>query len=970
MNSNFGFELVKEQEIPELNITGRLYRHTATGAQMLSLVNDDENKVFSINFRTTPQDSTGVAHILEHAVLNGSEKYPVKEPFVELIKGSLNTFVNAFTFPDKTCYPVASQNLQDFYNLIDVYIDAVLHPLIPPYILDQEGWHYGVDEETGELIYKGVVFNEMKGALSNPNDLLGEVSQQSLFPENLYRHNSGGDPRYIPELTYDQFKRFHQTYYHPSNAFIFWYGDDPEEARLEKMSEYLAGYQRLDVDSSVPLHPPFDETVRLTEPYAVGEEEEPKLFVAANWALGEQTDPELVLGLGVLNHILVGTSASPLRKALIDSGLGEDLVGGGLSPYLRQLVFSTGLKGVKQGDAAKVEKLIFETLNQLAEDGIDPNMIAASMNTVEFQLREQNTGSFPRGIVLMINALTTWLYGGDPFEALAFEAPLSAIKERLEEGERYFESLLKVALLENTHHSMVVLEPDPDMNRRLEEEEKARLTAARSAMSEADFEAVAENERKLVKIQETPDPPEALAAIPVLTLDDLDKENKHIPLEELEAAGVKVLYHDLFTNGIVYFDVSFDLNGVPQELLPYLSLFASGMVKMGTETEDYVQLSQRIGRETGGIGPVLLLQSKYRSDEVVARLVVRAKSTVENVGEMLAILKDILLTTKYDNPARFKQILMEYKARMESALVPSGHAIINRRLGAALSTSGWLSEQTSGLENLFFSRKLIERMEEDWEQIAASFARIREAVVSRKTMLMNVTLDEENWQQVRGQLDGFVSAIPQRETPSAEWTVADSPEAEGLTIPAQVNYVGKGANLYKLGYQPHGSINVIRKYLGTTYIWEKIRVQGGAYGGMIVYDLHSGVFNFLSYRDPNLLKSLKNYDGTANFLRNLDLAESELVKSIIGTIGDMDAYQLPDAKGYSSMVRYLTGYSEDERQKIREQVLGTTAEDFKALADVLEQLNQTGKVAVLGSAAAIAEANQEAGGFLTVKTVL
>ncbi|MFN2145308.1 MAG: insulinase family protein, partial [Anaerolineales bacterium] len=434
MSDLHGFELVKEQAIPELNTTGRLYRHLATGAQMLSMVNDDENKVFSINFRTTPQDSTGVAHILEHAVLNGSEKYPVKEPFVELIKGSLQTFVNAFTFPDKTCYPCASQNLQDFYNLVDVYMDAVLHPLIPAHILDQEGWHYGLDEESGNLVYKGVVFNEMKGALSDPNDLLGEINQQSLFPDNLYRHNSGGDPVNIPDLTYKQFKNFHETYYHPSNAYIFWYGDDPEEARLEKMAGYLAGYSHLKVDSAVPLQEPFEETLHLTEPYATGDEEEPKYYVAVNWGLDEQTDSEKVLGLGILSHILVGTSASPLRKALIDSGYGEDLVGGGLNSWLRQQVFSTGLKGVQQEHTAKVEDLIDQTLQDLANSGIDPNMVAASMNTVEFQLRENNTGSFPRGIGLMLSALTTWLYDGDPFEPLAFDASLAAIKQRLAEG--------------------------------------------------------------------------------------------------------------------------------------------------------------------------------------------------------------------------------------------------------------------------------------------------------------------------------------------------------------------------------------------------------------------------------------------------------------------------------------------------------------------------------------------------------
>ena len=677
-----------------------------------------------------------------------------------------------------------------------------------------------------------------------------------------------------------------------------------------------------------------------------------------------------MLGLGILNHILVGTSASPLRKALIDSQMGEDLVGGGLSPYLRQLIFSTGLKGVRQADTAKVEELVLGTLSSLAEEGIDPNMVAASMNTVEFQLRENNTGSFPRGIMLMIGALSTWLYDGDPFDALAFEEPLAAVKEKLESGEHYFESLIKVAFLENTHRSTVVLEPDPDMNRRLAEEETARLVATQEAMSDAEFEKVVEYERKLIEIQETPDSPEALATLPVLKLEDLEKENKTIPLEVLEESGVPVLYHDLFTNGIVYYDVSFDLSSVPQELLPYLSLFASGMVKMGTETEDFVQLSQRIGRETGGISPSLLIQSKFNSEETIARLVVRGKSTVDKVGEMLAIIEDILLTTQYDNPDRFKQIVTERKARMEGSLVPSGHSVVNRRLGAALTRSGWLSEQTQGLESLFFTRELIERMDADWARVAESFEQIREKVINRKTMLLNVTLDAENWQQVRGQLGGFVGAIPSSELEAAEWTLDASPDAEGLTIPAQVNYVGKGANIYKLGYQPHGSISVVRKYLGTTYIWEKIRVQGGAYGGMLAFDLNSGVFNFLSYRDPNLTATLERYDGTVDFLRNLELDEAERVKAIIGTIGDMDAYQLPDAKGFTSMVRYLSGYSDEVRQQMRDQVLSTTQADFKALAEVFQKVNETGKVAVLGSADAIAEANKEKDDFLKVKTVL
>ena len=902
--------------------------------------------------------------------MNGSEKYPVKEPFVELIKGSLQTFVNAFTFPDKTSYPVASQNLQDLYNLVDVYMDAVLHPLLPTHILDQEGWHYGLDEDSGDLIYKGVVFNEMKGAMSDPNGLLEETSQNSLFPDNLYRHNSGGDPKDIPSLTFEQFKNFHQTYYHPSNSYIFWYGDDPEEARLEKMSAYLAEYDALEVDSQIPLQAPFDEAVHITEPYAVGDDEEDlKYYVASNWVLGEQTDPEETLGLSILSHILVGTSASPLRKVLIDSGYGEDLVGGGLDSNIRQLVFSTGLKGVQEENTAKVEGLIDETLRQLAEDGIDPGMVAAALNTVEFRLRENNTGAFPRGIILMLRAMSTWLYDDNPFEPLAYETPLSAIKEKAAAG-AYFEDLLRKYFLKNTHRSTVILEPDPDLNRRLEEEEAARLKAVQDAMTAEELDGIAKHAAELKEIQETPDSPESLATLPVLQLSDLDKENKTIPMEILDESGIPVFYHDLFTNGIVYLDLGFDLKAVPEDLLPYLGLFAGGLVKMGTETEDFVSLSQRIGRETGGVAPSITLRDKYQANDTVSLLMVRAKSTVDQVDEMLGILKDILLTTDFDQPERFRQILVERKARMESTLIPRGHGVVNRRLKAGLSMSGWLDEQISGIENLFFSRKLLEQMESDWDAVVEKFNQIRELVVNRSGMLLNVTVDEQNWAQVRPQLGGFIEAIPASEMSAAAWTGPQAGEAEGLTIPAQVNYVGKGANLYDLGYKLNGSISVVQKYLGTTYIWEKIRVQGGAYGGFSVFDLYSGAFSFLSYRDPNVVDTLENYDNTSAFLKNLQIPETELVKSIIGTIGSMDAYQLPDAKGASSLMRYLTGYTDELRQQMREQVLATTVEDFHALAGVIEQVAQTGQVVVLGSVDAIRQANEEKEDFLNVKDVL
>src|SRR5687768_14150080 len=428
------FKLVKEQNIPELNSVAQLYLHKRTGARLLSVINDDENKVFSINFRTTPKDSTGVAHILEHSVLNGSQKYPVKEPFVELLKGSLATFVNAMTYPDKTCYPVASQNVQDFYNLIDVYMDAVLHPLISEQTLMQEGWHYELNDVTDPLIYKGVVFNEMKGAYSSPDGVLETRIVESLFPKHIYGVDSGGDPRNIPDLTYENFRNFWETYYHPSNSFIFFYGDDDPEKRLKLMEEYLKPFKKKRVKSVVPLAKPFKRPKNVQYTYDAGEDKdiEKKNYFTVNWKLPDTSDAVLNFSLRILGHILIGTPASPLRKALLDSGLGEDLAGWGMAAHLRHIVFSTGLKGTRTRHAKKIEKLILDTLEKLAREGIDPETIAASMNTIEFRLRENNTGAYPRGLFLMNRILTTWIYDDkDPFKLFAFEAPLTEIKAKL-----------------------------------------------------------------------------------------------------------------------------------------------------------------------------------------------------------------------------------------------------------------------------------------------------------------------------------------------------------------------------------------------------------------------------------------------------------------------------------------------------------------------------------------------------------
>ncbi len=956
------FTLVREQNIPELKATAKLYVHKRTGARLLSVINDDENKVFSINFRTTPKDSTGVPHILEHSVLNGSEKYPVKAPFFELLKGSLATFVNAFTFPDKTCYPVASQNVQDFYNLIDVYMDAVLHPLLEQETLMQEGWHYEINDPSEPLTYKGVVFNEMKGAYSSPDGVLQKHVTQSLFPRHLYGVDSGGDPRHIPDLTYENFKGFWETHYHPSNSFIYFYGNDDPDKRLQLMEGYLKPYKKKKVKSVVRDVKPFKRPKKAEYPYDAGDEHEieKKHYLVVNWKLPDTSDAVLNYSLRILGHILIGTPASPLRKALLGSGLGEDLAGIGMETELHDLIFSTGLKGTRKRHAKKIEKLILDTLESLVREGIDPDMIAASMNTVEFRLRENNTGSYPVGIALMRRVLTTWIHDEDPFKLLAFESPLHEIKSRMAADPRYFEKLIQAHLVENVHRTTLRLTPDPELGRRFDEDEKARLAGIRESMSDSQIADLIETTKKLKLRQETPDSSQALETLPVLKLQDLEKKSRSIPIEVLELQDTKVLYHDLFTNGIVYLDLGFDLHTLPKELLPLTEIFARALLETGTDKEDFVKLSQRIGMSTGGIHSTAVSTSTFGSRESVTKLFLRGKGTAPQAAELLNILKDVLLSANFDNRDRLRQIVLEEKAGLESGLVPDGHIFVNQRLRAQFGESGWAKDQMSGIGYLFALRELAVEMDQKWKSVLKKLETIREALINRNALLCNVTVDSANWNTFKPQLDSFLSTLPAKDFKPVSFNVQPQHRKEGLAVPAQVNYVGKGANLYDLGYEYDGSAEVIVGYLGLAYLHDKVRVQGGAYGVFSVFDNASGVFTYLSYRDPNVARTIENYDGAASFLKGLDgsrLSDNELTKAIIAAIGDLDAYQLPDARGYTSMIRYLTDRTDEIRQKIRDQVLSTNGEDFIAFGEVLEKVARSNAVAVLGSQSAIESAN-------------
>ncbi|MBH23495.1 MAG: peptidase M16 [Myxococcales bacterium] len=966
-----GFTLLRQEELSELASQAYLYRHNKTGAEVLSITNEDTNKVFGINFRTPPADSTGVAHILEHSVLCGSRKYPLKEPFVELIKSSVNTFLNAMTYPDKTVYPVASENLKDFYNLTDVYLDAVLNPLITRNTFEQEGWHYDLEEVDQPLKYKGVVFNEMKGAYSSPDRLLYEESQRSLFNGHIYGVSSGGHPRNIPDLTYEDFSRFHQTYYHPSNARIFFYGDDDPERRLMLLKEYLDEFSARPVDSEVPLQPTFDDPRRIVSTYAVSPEaaETSKSMMTVNWLLDDSLDFETSMGLSLLDHVLLGTPASPLYKALIGSGLGERLTGGGLHGGLRQLSYSIGLKGIQADDVEKVEALIQETLEELVRDGIEDDAIEASLNTIEFSLRENNTGSYPRGLVVMLRALSTWLYDGDPLERLHFEEPLSDLKAKLAETPM-LEELIQSRLLNNPSRTTVVLHPDPEHASREEQAELERLKAYEESLSPEQRTQLVERTRELQRLQAEPDSPELLAKLPTLTLGDMRREIEIIPTERSEDGPVEILHHDLFTGGIVYFDLAFNLHNVPERLLPYIPLFGRALTDLGTPDWDRVALSRRIGRTTGGVWAGRVISSVLGEQQSVARFLLRGKAMAHQASEMTAIMQEVLTQTLFDNQARLREMVLEQKASLEARLIPAGHSMVSLRLGARFNEAGWAAEQMGGIAQLLFLRQLAERLDSDWSGVLADLEELRAILVNRTGALANVTADADTWSAFQPTLSGFLAELPAADATNAPWRADTDAPNEGLLLPAQVNYVGAAANLYDLGYTYHGSAAVITRYLGTSWLWEKVRVQGGAYGGFCNFSRMSGLMRFLSYRDPNLKKTLDNYAGTADFLQKLDLDEQQLSRAIIGTVGDMDSYQLPDAKGYSAMLRHLLNVQDDERQRIRDEILNTRAEHFHQFGDVLHRFNEHVQTVVLGSADAITAFNDEHGGDLTATKVL
>jgi len=952
-----GFTLVSTTHVPEIDSQADLYVHDRTGARILSVKNDDENKVFGITFRTPPADSTGVAHILEHSVLCGSRKYPVKEPFVDLLKGSLQTFLNAMTYPDKTCYPVASQNLKDFYNLVDVYLDAVFFPRITQDIFEQEGWHLDLPAKDAPLAVKGVVYNEMKGVYSSPDSQLAEHSQQSLYPDTTYGLDSGGNPGVITRLTYPQFLEFHRTYYHPSNSWIFFYGDDDPEARLELLREYLDQFEALAVDSGIGMQAPFDGPREFRLGFeAMGEEDEALGMLTMNWLLPGKEDPGTVLACKILDGLLTGMNASPLRKALIESGLGEDLTGAGVEHEMAQMYYSVGLKGVLPENFEAVKALILSTLEEIASKGFDADLIEAGINSAEFDLRENNTGSYPRGLIVMLRSLGSWLYDLDPLELVAFEKPLAELKAKLQNGERVFEDLIRRHILENSHHTVVILEPEAGHAAGVEAAEQDMIRALRGERADLSDEDLVRRTEELRRMQETPDAPEDLALLPVLAREDIDPKVRVAPTEIRDWDASTALLHDLPTNDICYFDLALDLGAVPERLIPLVPLFGRALTEMGTEAEDYVSFSKRINSKTGGIYARCLLSLCEDGPEPVTRLVMRAKAVGKRVGDMLDIMRDALTRARFDDRERFRQMVLEEKAGLEHALVPSGHHFVGLRLRSRFNLADSLQERMGGISGLMYLRELAGRVDNDWPGVLADLEELRRAVVRRDGAVANLTMDEGMLSTHGDRVRGFVDGLPALALERADWGAPARPVSEALVIPAQVNYVGKVCDLHTAGYEFHGSSLVASKYLRTTWLWEQVRVLGGAYGGFCNYGRLSGLMSFGSYRDPNVASTLAAFDGCGKFLETVNLDRGELLKAIIGTSGDLDPYQLPDAKGFTALSQYLAGVTTETRQRIRDEVLATEDSHFRALGGLLREAAAGGLVCVLGGEDALAKA--------------
>lgn len=947
------YTLVEEKEIREMNSLGVLLSHKKTGARLFLMMNDDENKVFSIGFRTPPESSTGLPHILEHSVLCGSEKFPVKDPFVELVKGSLNTFLNAMTYPDKTVYPVASCNEKDFQNLMNVYLDAVFYPNIyhEPKIFKQEGWHYELEDVKGPLTINGVVYNEMKGAFSSPESVLDRLITHELFPDTSYGFESGGDPARIPDLTYEEFLRFHGMYYHPSNSFIYLYGDMDMAEKLDWLDkEYLSRFEAREVDSEIRFQKAFAKPVEKEAFYSIteDEEEENQAYFSVNTVVGTDLDPKLYVAFQILEYTLLDAPGAALKQALLDAGIGDDIFGGYESGIL-QPYFSVVAKNAHKEQKAEFLAVVKGTLRKLADQGIDRKSLLAGLNYYEFRYREADYGSAPKGLMYGLWSMDSWLYGGDPMLHLEYQKTFDFLKEALKEG--YFEQLIREYLLDNPFEAVITLLPQKNLTAREDQKLAQRLETYRASLSEEELLALQKETRELKEYQETPSSQEELQKIPMLKREDIGRKGEGLYGEKKEIDGITVIHSSLFTAGIGYVNLLFTTDGICQEDLPYVGLLKSVLGYVDTEHYTYNDLASEIYLNSGGIDFSVTSYANLKEPEkFTGAFVAKAKVLYSKIDFAFSIVKEIFTASKLDDEKRLGEILAENKSRARMRLENASHSAAVARATSYFSPTSSYNDLTGGIGYYHFLEK-INREYEQPEKRKALIAKLKDVcrrLFTLDHMLVNYTADEEGYKLLAGAMRKLTDHLEKSDGKVYPFVFSGEKRNEGFKTSSQVNYVARCGSFRDSGCAYTGALRILKVILNYDYLWLNLRVQGGAYGCMSGFG-RSGEGYLVSYRDPNMKETNDIYDKIPEYLNNFQVEERDMTKYVIGTISELDTPLTPSIKGARGLSAYLSGMTEEMLQQERDEILSATQEDIRRLAPILEAILKTEALCVIGN---------------------
>lgn len=946
------YEILDEHRVEDVQSDGFILRHKKSGARIAILSNNDDNKVFYIGFRTPPEDETGVPHIIEHTTLCGSKKFPVKDPFIELAKGSLNTFLNAMTYPDKTVYPVASCNDQDFKNLMDVYLDAVFNPNITKYeeIFKQEGWHYELTGKDDELKINGVVYNEMKGAYSSPDEVLSSQIYRSLFPDNTYSKDSGGNPEYIPKLTYEAYLDFYHKYYHPSNSYIYLYGDMDVVERLEWLDkEYLSLYDYKKVNSEINKQPAFDEIKNVEAQYSItmDDSQENKTYLSYNRVVGDTLDEMLYQAFDVLDYALVSSPGAPVKQALIDAGIGDDVYGS-YDAGILQPIFSFVAKNANASQADEFESIIENTLKEVVKTGINKEALLAGINSSEFKFREADFGQFPKGLLFGLNCLDSWLFDDmKPFIHLECLGTFAKLRKAVDTD--YFEKLIQEYLLDNTHGSSVTVKPKRGLGNEREEALAKELSDYKASLSDEEIKKLIEDTEHLKKYQEEPSSDEDLRKLPMLTRADMKKNAMPFSNIEDELLDVKVVRHDIESNGIDYISFLFDAGDFAQSELGYLGFFTNALGLVSTEKYSYTDLANATNIYTGGISTGTASHPDIRDrNNFVFKLEVKLKVLEKNLDKALELMEQMLLSSDFTDTKRLGELVAQIKARLQANLSSSGHLVAAMRSMSSFSRYALYQDELKGIAFYRSICHIEKELSESPKRVSDKLAAIAKKLFARNRMLISFTGNNEAYGNAKPSLEKVIAGFDKMSAIGNQAEVHFNTAKEAFIDASQIQYVAKTGDFICEGYEYTGALRLLRIILSYDYLWINVRVKGGAYGCMNTF-LRSGESYFVSYRDPNLSDTLDVYDKIPEYIKSFSPDERDMTKYIIGTFSALDTPMNPEAKGSRSLSAYLEGITYEQIQKERNEILNAQPEDIRRLADLVEAVLKKDSICVIGN---------------------